>query len=98
MLEKKKIETILFETKGLTFFERFGINQRMWLTMRLFSCFRVVGGGISSIALIFEGSIPFRWTTNPKNVPAETPKAHFSGFIFILFARHLSKTRSNTAM
>lgn len=35
---------------------------------------------------------------NPQNVPAETPKAHFSGFIFILFARHLSKTRSSTAM
>ena len=46
------------------------------------------GDDISSIAFILSGfvSIPRLLTIKPKNFPAETPKAHFAGFNFMLYS------------
>jgi len=40
----------------------------------------LLGGGISNIALIFDGStsIPLSLTKKPNNFPVVTPKVHFS--------------------
>ena len=41
--------------------------------------FSLLGGGISNIALIFDGttSIPLSITKKPNNFPVITPKVHF---------------------
>ena len=44
--------------------------------------FSLLGGSISNMALIFDGSIsiPLSLTKKPKNFPAITPKVHFYRF------------------
>ena len=44
-----------------------------------FISFSFMGGGISNMALILDGStsIPLSLTTKPSNFPAITPKVHF---------------------
>ena len=49
------------------------------------------GDGMSSTAFILSGfaSIP-RWLTmKPRNFPADTPKAHLTGFNFMLYFRRI---------
>ena len=46
------------------------------------------GGGMSSTAFNLSGfaSIPQLLTMKPKNFPADTSKAHFAGFNFMLYS------------
>ena len=54
--------------------------------------FSLLGGGISNMALIFDGStsIPLSLTKNPNNFLAVTPKVHFYGFNLNLYFLILS--------
>ena len=58
-----------------------------------FISFLLLNGGISNMALIFDGStsIPLSLTKKPNNFPAVTPKVHFYGFNLILYSLILSK-------
>ena len=55
--------------------------------------FSLLGGGISKMALIFDGStpIPLSLTKKPSNFPTVTPKVHFHGFSLGLYSLILSK-------
>ena len=55
--------------------------------------FSLLGGGMSNMALIFDGltSIPLSLTKKPKNFPAITPKVHIYGFNLNLYSLILSK-------
>ena len=55
--------------------------------------FSPLGGGISNMALILDGStsIPLLLTKNPNNFLAVTPKVHFCGFNLNLYSLILSK-------
>jgi len=57
--------------------------------------FFVEGALVSTIAVVFFWliSIPFLWTTKPKKSPAQTPNAHFNGFIFNPYCLILSNDR-----
>ena len=65
---------------------KFEMNLLMKLILPSRDCnsILVVGGTASSIAftLFYPTLIPLSWTMNPKNCPADTPKAHLLGFIF----------------
>ena len=55
--------------------------------------FLLLGGGISNMALIFDGStsIPLSFTKKLNNFPVVTPKVHFYGFNLSLYSLILSK-------
>ena len=55
--------------------------------------FSLLEGGISNMALIFNGStfIPLLLTKKPNNFPVVTPKVHFYGFNLSLYSLILSK-------
>ena len=55
--------------------------------------FSLLGGGISNMALILDGStsIPLSLTKNPNNFPAVTPKVYFYRFNLNLYSLILSK-------
>ena len=55
--------------------------------------FSLLGGGISNMALILDGStfIPLSLTRKPSNFPMITPKVHFCGFNLNLYYLILSK-------
>ena len=55
--------------------------------------FSLLGGGISNMALIFDGltSIPLSLAEKPNNFPAVTLKVHFYGFNLNLCSLILSK-------
>ena len=59
--------------------------------------FSPLGGGISNMALILDGStsIPLLLTKNPNNFLAVTPKVHFCGFNLNLHSLILSKNFLN---
>lgn len=84
--------------KGRHLPDRLEINRRIYASLpwNPFSSFRFFGGGISRMALTFTGSssMPCFRTTNPRNLPDETPKKHSysPGFIRSLCFR----SRSNT--
>ena len=58
-----------------------------------FISFLLLGGGISNMALILDGStsIPLSLTKKPNNFLAVTPKVHFYGFNLSLYSLILSK-------
>src|SRR5450432_586111 len=72
--------------KAIVLPDRFEINLLRKLTCprNLCNSCLVEGGCASKMASTFllSTSIPFWWTKNPRKLPAETPNAHFKGFIF----------------
>ena len=58
-----------------------------------FISFSLLGGGISNMALILDGStsIPLSLTRKCSNFPAVTPKVHFCGFNLSLYSLLLLK-------
>ena len=64
------------------------------------SSFLLVGGWIFLIDSMLFGptSIPLSCTINPKNCPAETPKAHLCGFIFKPYLLALCSTSHKSCM
>jgi hypothetical protein len=74
-------------------------SQIIYLVRNLCISSLQVGVPIFRIALIRSRStsMPCSWIIKRKNLPANTPKAHLCGFIFIPYCRFLSKLKGALA-
>ena len=94
-----------FHVCGLVFLRSLKVGSQVEVSLamnRLMYCnrpkkllisFSLLGGGISNMALILDGStsIPLSLTRKPSNFPMVTLKVHFCGFNLSLYSLILSK-------
>ncbi|GFS40748.1 hypothetical protein Acr_00g0070290 [Actinidia rufa] len=91
---------ILKNDKHLSVAREMTLFSAATLSVSLRTSLIILGDSISSIALIFSGftSIPVLLTRNPRNFPAETPKAHLARFCIILYLLKTPNVSSRSVM